>query len=70
MNTTFAIKGLKWPKTLGIYTLMGPVNDLGSWRWYEHRAIIDGKAMSERIKINSQLQPIWESIKSVPIHDA
>ena len=68
MNTTFAVKGLEWPKTLGAFTLMGPVNNLGSWRWYEHRVMVDGIATSERIKVNSQLQPIWESIKPMPIH--
>lgn len=67
MNTTFAIRGLKWPKTLGAFTLMGPVNNLGSWRWYEHRRIVDGIVKSERIKVDSQLQPIrWDC---VTIHD-
>ena len=27
--------GLPWPKQIGNYRLMGPVNSLGAWRWYE-----------------------------------
>ena len=52
---TFAkIQGFDWPSTLGAYTLMGPVNKLGSWRWYELK--FDG--MTQRVKVNHLLRPI------------
>jgi hypothetical protein len=48
------VQGLAWPPTLGHYKLMGPVNKLGSWRWYERR--FDG--MTQRIKVNHFLEVI------------
>ena len=48
------VQGFEWPSVLGHYSLMGPVNRLGSWRWYEHK--FDG--MTQRIKVNHLLEPI------------
>ena len=56
------ITGLNWPATLGDFTLMGPANRLGAWRWYQRSVVIDGKRITEQIKINSRLQPIWDSL--------
>lgn len=47
-------QGFEWPSTLGAYTLMGPINKLGPWRWYERQ--FDG--MTQRIKVDSQLRAI------------
>jgi hypothetical protein len=61
MNTTYLVPGRYWPATLGLFTLMGPVNRLGAWRWYQRSIVIDGRQITERVKIDSQLQPIWPS---------
>jgi hypothetical protein len=35
MNTEIKVNGLNWPLRLGPYaTLLGPANNLGSFRWY------------------------------------
>lgn len=46
------IEGLAWPETLGDFKLMGPVNRLGSWRWYERQI----NEMTERVKVDGRLQ--------------
>lgn len=48
------VQGFEWPSVLGHYSLMGPVNRLGSWRWYERQ--FDG--MVQRVKVNHLLDPI------------
>jgi hypothetical protein len=48
------VQGFEWPSVLGHYSLMGPVNRLGSWRWYERK--FDG--MTQRVKVNHLLEPI------------
>ena len=49
------VKGLNWPATLGDFTLVGPADNQGAWRWYErhHR---DGT--TERVRVDHQLQPL------------
>ena len=59
---TYRVPGLCWPATLGPFTLMGSANRLGAWRWYQRSIVIDGRQITERVKINSQLQPIWDSL--------
>ena len=59
---TFRIEGMQWPATLGDFALMGPINRRGAWRWYRRNVIIDGRLVAERIKVGSDLQPIWESL--------
>ena len=34
MNTTVRVKGANWPKTSARGFLLGPVNNLGRFRWY------------------------------------
>lgn len=35
MNTEIKVKGLNWPLRQGPYaTLLGPINNLGKFRWY------------------------------------
>ena len=51
---TVTVQGLNWPATLGGFTLVGPVNNEGAWRWYERHH--DGT--TERIKVDHQLQPL------------
>jgi hypothetical protein len=52
MELTITVQGLDWPATLGDFTLVGPSNKQGAWRWYErHRYDV-----IERIKVNHQLQ--------------
>jgi hypothetical protein len=48
------VQGFEWPSVLGHYSLMGPVNRLGSWRWYERK--FDG--ITQRVKVNHLLEPI------------
>jgi hypothetical protein len=48
------VQGRDWPATLGDFTLVGPADNQGAWRWYERHH--DGSI--ERIKVDHQLQPI------------
>ena len=66
LGVTYTITGLAWPETLGDFTLMGPVNRLGSWRWYQQRIKINGAHVTKRIKLDSQLAPIWGSLRTIP----
>jgi len=50
----FNIQGLNWPPTLGDFTLVGPADNAGAWRWYERHH--DGT--TERIRVDHQLQPL------------
>jgi hypothetical protein len=50
----FTVQGLNWPATLGDFTLVGPVNDEGAWRWYERYH----NGTTERIKVDHQLHPL------------
>ena len=61
-NLTFKVTGLAWPESLGDFTLMGPPNRLGSWRWYRRSLVIEGAKVTKRIKLDCQLQPIWGSL--------
>ena len=54
MTKLYKIEGLEWPPTLGHFKLMGPVNRLGAWRWYERQ--FDG--MTQRVKVDHLLRPI------------
>jgi hypothetical protein len=69
VNTTYRVPGRYWPATLGLFTLMGPVNRLGAWRWYQHSIVIDGQQTTRRVKIDSQLQPIWHSVRPMTPRD-
>jgi hypothetical protein len=46
------VQGLDWPASLGDFTLVGPVNKQGTWRWYERHY----NGTIERIKVDHQLQ--------------
>lgn len=48
------VQGLNWPPTLGDFTLVGPADNAGAWRWYERHH--DGT--TERIRVDHQLQPL------------
>ena len=48
------VQGLNWPKTLGDFALVGPVNNEGAWRWYERQY----NDTTYRIKVDHQLRPI------------
>ena len=50
----FNVKGLNWPATLGDFTLVGPADNEGAWRWYERHH----NGTTYRIKVDHQLQPI------------
>ena len=50
----FTVQGLNWPATLGDFTLVGPVNNEGAWRWYERYH----NGTTERIKVDHQLHPL------------
>ena len=67
-SSTYTVPGRYWPATLGAFTLMGPANRLGAWRWYQRSIVIDGRQITERVKIDSQLQPIWDSLVSAYHH--
>jgi hypothetical protein len=69
MNITYRVSGLDWPATLGDFSLMGPVNRLGAWRWYQRSVVIDDQQVIERVKIDSQLQPIWDSVRPMTLRD-
>jgi hypothetical protein len=49
------VKGLNWPATLGDFTLVGPVNNQGAWRWYERQC----NGATHRIKVDHQLMPLF-----------
>ena len=53
---TVTVQGLNWPATLGDFTLVGPVNNQGAWRWYE-RPHPDGT--TERVRVDHQLMPVF-----------
>jgi hypothetical protein len=51
---------------------MGPPNRLGAWRWYRrtvyqdgHPAKQGGYPIEQEVKMDSQLQPMWESLVEV-----
>jgi hypothetical protein len=51
---------------------MGPPNRLGAWRWYRrtvyqdgHPAKPGGYPIEQEVKMDSQLQPMWESLVEV-----
>jgi hypothetical protein len=50
------VQGRNWPAILGDFTLVGPTNNKGAWRWYElHR-----NGTVQRIKVDHQLRPVYE----------
>ena len=66
---TSTISGLAWPQMIGDWNLMGPANNLGAWRWYKrtvyqdgHPAKQGGYPTEQEVKMDSQLQPVWESL--------
>ncbi len=72
LSATSKITGLAWPQTLGDWNLMGPPNRLGAWRWYRrtvyqdgHPAKQGGYPIGQEVKMDSQLQPMWESLVEV-----
>ena len=60
--SSYTVPGLNWPETLGSFTLMGPPNRLGAWRWYQRSLDLEGVKITERIKLDCQLQPIRSSL--------
>ena len=48
------VQGLNWPATLGDFTLVGPADNQGAWRWYERQR----NGTTERVKVDHQLQPL------------
>ena len=65
LSATCKITGLAWPQTLGDWNLMGPPNRLGAWRWYRRTVLINHHPVEEQIKMDSLLQPVWESLIEV-----
>lgn len=59
---TYKVTGLSWPESMGEFTLMGPPNRLGAWRWYQRSLVVEGIKITERIKLDNQLRPIWDSL--------
>lgn len=51
---TVTVQGLNWPATLGDFTLVGPTDNQGAWRWYERQH----NGTTERVKVDHQLQPL------------
>lgn len=62
LGATHKVTGLAWPESLGDFTLMGPPNRLGAWRWYQRSLVIEGARVNERIKLDHQLRPMWDSL--------
>jgi hypothetical protein len=63
IDLVFQVQGLKWwPAELGDFKLMGPVNKLGSRRWYEKYVTFKGRKYVQRVQINSRLVPLWETL--------
>jgi hypothetical protein len=54
-NFTIKVEGLPWPEKIGNYHLMGPVNSLGAWRWYERNSSGKHHGLA-RVKVSSQLE--------------
>lgn len=48
------VQGLNWPATLGDFTLVGPADNQGAWRWYERQH----NGTTERVRVDHQLQPL------------
>ncbi len=48
------VQGFNWPETLGDFTLVGPVNNEGAWRWYERQY----NGTTYRIKVDHELRPM------------
>jgi hypothetical protein len=60
---TVTVQGLNWPATLGDFTLVGPVNNQGAWRWYERHHRL---GHTERVKVDHQLMPLFPPHLSEP----
>jgi len=56
------VDGVDWPKTLGDFTLVGPANNIGSWRWYERTFELDGVQTTERVMVDSGLNFVQSSL--------
>jgi len=56
------VQGLNWPATLGDFTLVGPVDNQGAWRWYERQC----NGATHRIKVDHQLMPLFPPHLSEP----
>jgi hypothetical protein len=56
---TVTVQGLNWPATLGDFTLVGPVNNHGAWRWYERQH----NGATHRIKVDHQLQCLHQPVR-------
>jgi hypothetical protein len=52
---TIKVEGLPWPEKIGNYHLMGPVNSLGAWRWYERNSSGKHHGLA-RVKVSSHLE--------------
>lgn len=62
MKFSVRVDGLNWPETLGDFTLVGPVNNVGSWRWYERTFELDGVQTTERVMVDSGLNFVQSSL--------
>ncbi len=60
MNPVVQVKGLNWPLRQGAYTsLLGPVNNLGKFRWYYgFFSREDGNYDLRCVKVNGYLQMV------------
>jgi hypothetical protein len=52
---TVTVQGLNWPATLGDFTLVGPADNQGAWRWYERQC----NGATHRVKVDHQLMPLF-----------
>lgn len=62
-STSVQVQGLNWPARLPGYDLLGPVNNLGKFRWYCKTYYYVGESGLERlgfkcIKIDNYLRPV------------
>jgi hypothetical protein len=53
------VQGLNWPATLGDFTLVGPADNQGAWRWYERQH----NGATHRIKVDHQLQCLHQPVR-------
>ena len=56
------VQGLNWPATLGDFTLVGPADNQGAWRWYERQC----NGATHRVKVDHQLMPLFPPHLNAP----
>ena len=59
---TVKVQGINWPAALGDFTLVGPADNQGAWRWYERQR----NGTTERVRVDHQLMPLFPPHLSEP----